>query len=233
MTSPCMPPGEKWSGERSRISWAYPPKRWKTNEIARSLFLRSTSLTTLKFLYLHSSIHTFFERVFRKILLGYTVTKVPASPRNSTWFTILFLLVRGWGLGTRLIPHSLTAWHSRQEPCIIRHPLLLSVASSPPPSPMSFPCPLLPPKSFTLGGEKGKDRHTTCRKTLHYWTSHTHSGYPYQQSNTYFESISLDGISYGFHRRSCSQSVKTVLRWKKIFVEIFLWTVEKSWNSQN
>ena len=25
-----------------------------------------------------------------------------ASPRNSTWFTRLFLLVRGWGLGTRL-----------------------------------------------------------------------------------------------------------------------------------
>ena len=32
-----MPPGEKWSGERSRISWAYSPKQWKTNEMARSL----------------------------------------------------------------------------------------------------------------------------------------------------------------------------------------------------
>ena len=31
-----------------------------------------------------------------------TVTKVCASPRNSTWFTRPFLLVRGWGLGTRL-----------------------------------------------------------------------------------------------------------------------------------
>ena len=156
MTSPRVPPGEKRSGERSRISWAYPPKRWKTNEIARSLFLRSTSLTTLKFLYLHSSIHTFFEQVFRKILLGYTVTKVPASPRNSTWFTILFLLVRGWGLGTRLIPHSLTAWHSRQEPCIIRHPLLLSVASSPPPSPHVVPMSPPPSQKLYFGRGKGK-----------------------------------------------------------------------------
>jgi len=36
------------------------------------------------------------------MLLGYTITKAPSSPRNSTWFTRLFLLVRGWGLGTRL-----------------------------------------------------------------------------------------------------------------------------------
>ena len=35
-------------------------------------------------------------------VLGYTVAK--ASPRNLTWFTRLFLLVRGWGLGTRLKP---------------------------------------------------------------------------------------------------------------------------------
>ena len=31
-----------------------------------------------------------------------STTKVPASPRNSTWFTRPFLLVRGWGLGTTL-----------------------------------------------------------------------------------------------------------------------------------
>ena len=35
-------------------------------------------------------------------LLSYTVAKGCASPRNSTWFTRPFLLVRGWGLGTRL-----------------------------------------------------------------------------------------------------------------------------------
>ena len=43
------------------------------------------------------------------MLLGYTVAKAPASPRNLTWFTRPFLLVRGWGLGTRLrvyVPHS-------------------------------------------------------------------------------------------------------------------------------
>ena len=78
-----------------------------------------TLLTTFKFIHLHSSIRAFFwsgfpsiraffERVFRKIfwtLLGYTVAKAPASPRNSTWFTRPFLLVRGWGLGTRLGPY--------------------------------------------------------------------------------------------------------------------------------
>jgi len=37
--TPRAPPGEKRSGERSRISWAYSPKRWKTNEIARSLLI--------------------------------------------------------------------------------------------------------------------------------------------------------------------------------------------------
>ena len=101
--TPRAPPGEKRSGKWSRISWAYSPKRWKTNEIVRSLI---TSLT-LKFIHLHSSIRTFFEWVFCKkfwTLLGYNVTKVPASPRNSTWFTRPFLLMRGWGLGTRLEP---------------------------------------------------------------------------------------------------------------------------------
>ena len=36
------------------------------------------------------------------VLLGDTVAKVCASPRNSTWFTRPFLLVRGRGLGMRL-----------------------------------------------------------------------------------------------------------------------------------
>ena len=35
------------------------------------------------------------------MLLGYTVAKAPTSPINSTWFPRPFLLVRGWGLGTR------------------------------------------------------------------------------------------------------------------------------------
>ena len=37
--TPRAPPGEKRSGERSRISWAFSSKRWKTNEIARSLII--------------------------------------------------------------------------------------------------------------------------------------------------------------------------------------------------
>ena len=36
------------------------------------------------------------------MLLGYNVAKAPGSPRNLTWFTRPFLLVRGWGLWTRL-----------------------------------------------------------------------------------------------------------------------------------
>ena len=42
------------------------------------------------------------EQVWCKLLLGYTVTRACASPRNSTWFTRLFLLMRGWDLGTSL-----------------------------------------------------------------------------------------------------------------------------------
>ena len=38
---------------------------------------------------------TFIEWVFSKTLLGYTVSKAYATPRNSTWFTRLFLLMRG------------------------------------------------------------------------------------------------------------------------------------------
>ena len=36
---PCAPPGEKRSGEQSRISWAYYPKQVMTNEIARLVII--------------------------------------------------------------------------------------------------------------------------------------------------------------------------------------------------
>ena len=36
---PPTPPGEKRSGERSRIPWAYYPKRVMTNEIVRSVII--------------------------------------------------------------------------------------------------------------------------------------------------------------------------------------------------
>ena len=39
VTSPRAPPGEKRSGERSRISWAYYLKAVRTNEIARSVII--------------------------------------------------------------------------------------------------------------------------------------------------------------------------------------------------
>ena len=104
VTSPCPPPGEKRSGERSRVSWAYYPKAVKTNEIAWSVIITYNN----KICHLHMSIRPFFEQVVRKMfwtLLGYNVANVCASPRNSTSFTRPFLLVRGWGLGTRLCTH--------------------------------------------------------------------------------------------------------------------------------
>ena len=39
MPRPHAPPGEKRSGERSRISWAYYPKVVMTNEIARLVII--------------------------------------------------------------------------------------------------------------------------------------------------------------------------------------------------
>ena len=39
MPSPYVPPGEKRSGEQSRISWAYSQKVVRTNEIARLLII--------------------------------------------------------------------------------------------------------------------------------------------------------------------------------------------------
>ena len=53
--------------------------------------LYSTSLTTVNFVKsAHVSVRTFFEWVWHKIfwtLLGFTVAKVCASPRNLTWST--------------------------------------------------------------------------------------------------------------------------------------------------
>ena len=39
VSSHCVSPGEKQSGERSRISWAYSSKVVRTNEIMRSVIV--------------------------------------------------------------------------------------------------------------------------------------------------------------------------------------------------
>ena len=94
------PPGEKQSGEQSWISWVCYPKVVRTNEIARSVIIRSTSLTTISPLeYPH-----LFERVCCKIFLGWHSRKSVIGPRN---LTRPFLLLRGWGLGTTRTD---TAW---------------------------------------------------------------------------------------------------------------------------
>ena len=64
---PHVPPGEKWSGEQSRVSWAYYPNIVMTNEIVRSVIIMYTFLITVKFVHLHWSIRTFFEWVGHKM----------------------------------------------------------------------------------------------------------------------------------------------------------------------
>ena len=78
-------------------------KSSRTNEFAK--LLRNTFLITVSSLFKYA--YFFSEWVVCNMLPGCTVTKVCASPRNLTWFTIPFLLVRGLGLGTRLkcVPH--------------------------------------------------------------------------------------------------------------------------------
>ena len=75
-----VPPSEKQSGERSQISWAYSPKSelW----IITSHFPYNSKICSSLFKYLYLSFWT---------LLGYTVARACASPRNSTWFTRPFL----------------------------------------------------------------------------------------------------------------------------------------------
>ena len=114
MPNPHMPPRKKWSGEQSRISRTYYPKVVKTNDIARSVIIVYYFPCSRKFFFVSIRVSIyFFERVVRTMFwmfLGLqvtAVTKVCASPGNLTWFTRPFLLVRGWGLVTRL-----TLWNS-------------------------------------------------------------------------------------------------------------------------
>ena len=110
---PCVPPSEKRFGKLSRISWAYSPWSdrdqwdWKGSNYYKALPLQ------LRNFYLYSSIIPFWVILIRFgtkcfehcSLLGDTVTKVCTSqPKEFTWFTRPFLLVRGWGLGTRVVP---------------------------------------------------------------------------------------------------------------------------------
>ena len=60
---PRAPPGEKRSGEQSRIS--YYPKRVMTNEIVRSVIIICSTFLTMYSL--HLSMRTFFKRVCRKM----------------------------------------------------------------------------------------------------------------------------------------------------------------------
>ena len=119
----------KQSGEWNQISWAYSPQVVRINKIplqtkqcrlegtqptlhdppqkamkiARSILLCSTSLTTIT-LFISTWVSVlFFKRVWQNLLQGnYTVAKAGTRLRNLTWFTRPFLLVMGWGLGTRL-----------------------------------------------------------------------------------------------------------------------------------
>ena len=96
------PPGEKWSGQLCQISWAYSGKVVRTNKISRLVIITLHSLTTVKFTSLLKYPYL-FRAGLAQTLLGDMITKVCASPRNLIWFARLFLLVRRWGVGMRLI----------------------------------------------------------------------------------------------------------------------------------
>ena len=49
------------------------------------------------------------------------ISAVCASPRNLTWFTRPFLLVRGWGLGMRLIQSSVVVNDGAHMHTVCRH----------------------------------------------------------------------------------------------------------------
>ena len=72
--------------------------------------LHASSITLQLQLRLYSSICTFFQRVWHKMFCKWHCHKVCASPINSTCFTRHFLLVKGWGLGTRLGSWTICWW---------------------------------------------------------------------------------------------------------------------------
>ena len=87
------------------------------------------------------SICTFVRAGCPQNVLGYSVTKACASPRNSTWFTNPLLIVRGWGLGTRLI-RALQALNHNSAFMLYHMRMLMGVStpslgSRPPPDFMS------------------------------------------------------------------------------------------------
>ena len=105
MPSLCAPPGEKQSGKQKLTFWGLFQKVVRTNEIARLVIITQHFPYNSKIFISTQVSVPFFEWIWCKMfrmLLSYTVAKVFANPRNLTWFTRLFLLVREWGLGTRL-----------------------------------------------------------------------------------------------------------------------------------
>ena len=72
----------------------------------------------------------FFEPVSSKIFWLHC-HKTLASPRNSTWFTRPFLLVRGWGLGTRLGDMHTSKWNFCQSKVWSQSQLLQQVTYYP------------------------------------------------------------------------------------------------------
>ena len=104
-----------------RISWACSPKVVRINEIVRSVEISNYYvalplqqynffLSLLEHLYL--SWAGWCKMLWTLLGYMYNATKA-CSPRKSTWFTRLLLLVRRWGLGTRLLASwQLTDWEA-------------------------------------------------------------------------------------------------------------------------
>ena len=87
MPSLCVPPAEKWSGWQSWISWAYYPKLVKDQWDCK--ISEKNCLSPFKYLY-------FFWAGFPQNAFIVAKLHCCKCPRNLTWFTGPFLLMRGW-----------------------------------------------------------------------------------------------------------------------------------------
>ena len=103
LPSPHAPPGEKWSGERGLISWACSQKVVRTNEIVRWWLFHSTSLTTVTFVITYVIEYPYLSWP-GLVQISLNVARLHLQNfALAHWFTRPFLLVRGKGLGPRLI----------------------------------------------------------------------------------------------------------------------------------
>ena len=96
----------------------YSQKVVRTNETVRlETITKHFPYSREKFI---NPICTFFDQLWHKFfgkLLGDTVSKVCTSPRNSTWFTRLLFLMRGW-VWRRDYKYSIAVYKGHSHACV-------------------------------------------------------------------------------------------------------------------